>query len=299
MRNSVQSLLFALAVIALGLGYLYWVTTNFDVGMRLGQKSPTVTVPGFIAVALGLWLTLRTFLLVRIRDALLRGEGALAYWRISPSEWDAWRVHDAARSASWPTLRNKLRPAGGPAPMEGMPIVIGPRTIVMGRSIVPLNVTGFSPFAIWGLCDVSLADGPSPSLEFTRYIVSQHAITHNVDLVRIPVGGAGRSQAQRVLDHFAAAIPDIHRARERGMFPDHFMAMTGDSGAAARVRRSARDHSFPALFLGLGGLAFWYNRTGGIQPMGSDFATLVLVASVAALAASAYFWLGGYLGRRR
>ncbi len=299
MRNPVLSLLFGLGVAALGLGYILWVVARYDVGLRLGQVSPTLTVPGFIAIAIGLWLTLRTILLVRLRDTLLRGEGALARWWVTPSEWEAWRAHDAIRSASWSTLRNKLAPAAGPAPMAAVPVAIGATAIAVGRSIVPLNVTGWGPFAIWALCDVSLADGPSPSLEFSRYIVSRNAITESIDLVRIPLGAGGRAQAQRIVDHFAAAIPSFHKESGRTMFPDHFLAVAGDPAAAARERRAARGYVFPAAVLGFGGLGFWYSMTGGIRPMGLDFATLVLVAAIAALALSAIFGLAHFARRHR
>jgi hypothetical protein len=231
MRNPALSLLFGLAVVALGLGWLYWVFTRFDVGLRLGQTTPVVAVPGFVALALGLWLALRTILLVRLRDALLRNEGALARWQIPASEWEAWRAHDAARSAAGPSLRNKLMPAGGSVPAAGVAVAIGPRAIVVGRAIVPLNVTGFSPFAIWGLCHVGLAEASPASLEFSRYIRGRSG--PRVELVRIPLGAAGRPQAQRVLDHFAAAIPERHQTFARSMFPAHFQALEGTMTNAA------------------------------------------------------------------
>lgn len=225
MRNPTLSLLFGLAVAAIGLGWIGWVFMRLDVGLRLGQTSPAVTIPGFIALALGLWLVLRTILLTGRRDALLRNEGVLARWQVLASEWEAWRAHDAARSAASRTRRNKLAPAGGPAPIEGVTVVIGPRAIVVGTAIVPLNVTGFSPFATWQLCHVGLAGEPPGSLEFSRYIRGKNG--PRIELVRIPLGAAGRAQAQRVLDHFAAAIPERFKAFGLSTFPTHFSGSHG------------------------------------------------------------------------
>jgi len=101
-----------------------------------------------------------------------------------------------------------------------------------------------------------------------------------------------------VLDHFAAAIPDFHKAREKGMFPDHFLAMADDVAGAERERRAAREYAFPALILGLGGLGFWYNMTDGIQPMGANLATFILAASVFMLTVSSGLWLAAHFARR-
>ena len=283
MRNPVLSLLFALAVAALGLGWIFWMATRADIGMRPGQLTPSVMVPGYVVLALGLWLTLRTILLVRLRDALLRGEGALVRWRVSHSEWEAWRAYDAVRSASWSTLRNKLRIAARPAPIEGVPVAIGPRAFAVGDAIVPLNVTGFSPYAIAALCDVSIAEGPPSSLEFSRYMRSRNGAT--IDLVRIPVGGA-RAQAQQALDYFAAAIAEKHSAFGRKNFPTHFQARDGDLEGAnlADARAKPARRAALAIILGFVGMCAWLGMTTHRgRPMPPGITNTLLAASIALL----------------
>jgi hypothetical protein len=298
MRNPVFSLLFALAVVALGLGWIFCIPTFVEIGVMPGQASPSIMLPGFVALAMGLWLTLRTILLMRLRDALLGGEGALARWRVSRSEWEAWGAHDAARSASWPTLRNKLRIAARPAPMEGVPVAIGTRAFAVGDAIVPLNVTGFSPYAIWQLCDVSIAEGPLASLEFSRYSRSRNGAF--VALVRIPVGGA-RAQAQAAVDYFATAIPEKYKAFGRKRFPTHFQARDGDmkGATAANARQALARYANLAIILGVVGFSAWLgaatSRGGPIPP---GISITLLSASIALLVLGVNLQIVAYFRRR-
>lgn len=287
MRNPTLSLLLSLAIATLGIAWVYGSITRLDVGMRLGQASPAITVPGFIAIVVGLWLALRAFLLGRLREALMRGEGARARWQVSAGEWEAWRRQDAARSASYWTLVNRLAPRASPPPMEGVPIVFGDRAIVIGPSIVPLNVTGWGPFAMMQLCDVALIGGAVPSLEFTRFMSGKQV---RIEVVRVPVGAAGRAQAQKVVDLFMTAIPHNRLARFRGHFALHFQAQAGDIAGAHQSERA----QFPlrmallALILGLAATAVgsgWFNR--GTRAINPEIAKMALAAGLTLLAVAA------------
>lgn len=288
MRNPPLSLLLGLAIAAIGAGWIYWSITNLNIGMRLGQASPAITVPGFIAILIGLWLALRVFLLSRLREALLRGEGARARWQVSPGEWEAWRPDDAARSASYYTLVNKLAPPGSPPPMEGVPIVFGDRAIVIGPSIVPLNVTGWGPFAMMQLCDVALIDGAVPSLEFTRFMSGKQT---RIEVVRVPVGAAGRAQAQKVVDLFMAAIPHNRLAKFRGQFALHFQAQAGDIAGAREIERAQVPERMALLALAFGLVAAgfgsgWFTRRGA-SPLDPEIAQMALAAGFTLLAVAA------------
>ncbi|MGE3396918.1 MAG: hypothetical protein AB7H79_08460 [Sphingomonas sp.] len=300
-RNAALSLLLGLAVAALGLGYIFWALASFDIGMRLGQLTPAATLPGFVAIGLGLWLALRAVLLLRLRNALLRGEGAIARWQVPAAEWEAWRIHDDARSASWSTLRNKLPLSAAPPPMEGVPVVIGAQAFVVGEAIVPLNVAGFGPFAIWQLCDVSLVEGPSPCLEYSRYIRGHSG--PEIQLVRIPVGAAGRAGAQKAVDHFNATIPERHRAFARTTFPAHFRARDGDPAGADRAwRRDAPGrYALVAAILGVAVLGIWSGWFDGREAPALDprSANLALAGALALLALAGLLALIGYRRRRR
>lgn len=288
MRNPPLSLLLGIVIAALGATWVYWSVARLDVGMRLGQASQAITVPGFIAIMIGSWLALRAFLLMRLREALLRGEGARARWQVSSGEWEAWRPNDAARSDSYYTLVNKLAQSDTPPPMEGVPIVFGDRAIVIGPSIVPLNVSGWGPFAMMQLCDVALIDGAVPSLEFTRFMTGKQS---RIEVVRVPVGAAGRAQAQKVIDLYMTAIPHNRLAKFRGQFALHFQAQAGDAAGAHRNERA----QFPerlalvALLLGLAAAGLgsgWFTRRGA-RPLNPEIAQILLAAGFTLLAVAA------------
>lgn len=296
MRNPALSLLLGLAIVAAGVGWIFGVPRYFDIGLRLGQVSPMVLLPGFIAAGIGAWLTLRAILLIRLREALLRGEGVLARWQIPASEWETWRGEDAVRSASYSTLRNKLRPSAAPPPMDGVPVVFGERAIVVGRAIVPLNVTGWGPFAIMQLCDVTLVPGQVPSLEFSRYITGKNA---RIELVRIPIGAAGRSQAQQIVDHFMTAIPQDRRAKAQGQFALHFQAQSGDIAGAEEAWRRSLPYRFAWLTgifaaVALGTWSGWFDHRN-TPPLAPDMAQLLLTGGIVLLAVTAALALIAYL----
>jgi hypothetical protein len=233
-----------LAVLAAGVAvFLYGGTMQ----MREPMAEPLVYT------GIGLVLAALVMLLVTWRSshrhayaAAAHSADAIARWQVYPSDMAAFRQVDEARAGRLWSLKNSLKfPAQ--APPEGLPIVIGEKSLLIGDR---LYQHGLEEFGAPG--EVLLQDGQPGFLEISCYLQTTKAPL--IVVLRIPAPAAARQEAARAAAHLESQVKPQDRERLHSAFGDHFEAVGQATDAPHRMQRR-RKVLIPALALFILGLA--------------------------------------------
>lgn len=195
---------------------------------------------------------------------LLSGVGVIARWRLTPEEWDRFRVFDDARSAQHVALLNEMntRP---PTPADGVEVMFGRRQVIIDSSYHQLR-----PLGLPELHAVGWLGGPADPecLEFSLVYPAGRFGGAKRFALRVPVPPAAREAGVGVYWHFHKLIPQ---------------------------RRPGLAYRRPALVIGgcltvalaaaMAGGVGWRVRSGGDR---SDATELLMVGGFATAAATLF-----------
>jgi hypothetical protein len=219
-----RAVLLCLAGLAAGIGlFLYGGTMD----ARSSQAGPLVFA-GIGAALISLAMLIVSWRSSRRRDyaAAVRSTDAVARWQVYPSDMEAFRRVDSARSGRLWSLKNLLKFPDS-VPLEGFPIVVGEKSLLFGDKLYSYGLEEFGEAG-----EICLQPG---FLEISCYLKTTKAPLINV--LRIPVPAAAREQAERAFEHLQGQIKPQGRERLRRTFHDHFEAAEQSTDAPHRLQR--------------------------------------------------------------
>lgn len=134
---------------------------------------------------------------------LMSGRGVIARWRVTPDEWNRFRVFDVARAAQHPALISEMHIPES-TPEQGVDVIFGRTQVIVDGSYHTLRF-----FALPELRGVEWFNAPvdPECLEFSLlYPGGRYGGAKRFSL-RVPVPRSAREDGVRVYHHFHAAVP--------------------------------------------------------------------------------------------
>lgn len=222
-----RSALLWLAVLAAGIALFFYGGT---MDMRSPLAMPLVYAGGAMALA-ALVMLIVTWRRSRRRAyaAAIQAPDAIARWQIYPSDMAAFRKVDAARAGRLWSLGNYFK-FRGPVPAEGLPVVIGEKSLLIGEKYYDFGLQWFGDAG-----EITLHEGQPGFLEISCYLETTKAPLINV--LRIPVPAAAREEAAKAYAHLLGQVKPHDRERLRSTFADHFEAAEQTTDAPHRLQR--------------------------------------------------------------
>ncbi|MEA3041339.1 MAG: hypothetical protein QOC65_828 [Sphingomonadales bacterium] len=214
MRTFVLSPLLWLAAIAAGIGVsLYGGSLQGDDPM-----APILFIGGGGVAVVALVMLVISWRAGRRRSyaAAVHSADAVARWQVYPSDQEAFRAVDAARSGRLWSLKNALALPDRPPP-EGYPVVVGHESLLVGDRLYD---RGAHEFGTPG--EVVYQQGTPGFIEISCLLKTTKAPL--IQVLRFPVPASAEMEAARAHAHLAAQVRAEDRDRIRGTFPDHFEA---------------------------------------------------------------------------
>lgn len=227
MRGGIFSPLLWLAILAAGIGASLY-------GGTLDGRDPMAPRLFFGGLVIALVALLMLFIAWRRsrrarREASVASPDAIARWQVYPSDMDAYRALDAARSGRLWSLSNTLKFADPPP--EGLPIVVGRESLVVGDKLYDL---GIHHFGIPG--EVTWHEGHPGYIEISLFLPGDKKRTH-ISVLRLPVPAAARTAAASAFAHLAGQVKPEDRAHIHACFANHFEAAAQETDAPHRMQR--------------------------------------------------------------
>lgn len=249
-----------IAVVILVVGTASVVSGALDM-RALGHEttSTAARVGGGLFVGIfGLFATINFVWAVRRVSAIRRGEGQIARWTVSPETLAKFRQQEATRHATAP---NEFRLPRN-IPPEGLEIVVARDAVVVGKAFFGLGKSGPA-----GFTSVALVPGDPPVLAWgTRLIYAAGGTVTVIRKVRgalrVPVVGAARGDAAKVVAHYEAVLAGrgvVRPSRWRmwlGLAVATLAALAGVAGFLMRRFDVATEYVATDLLMGLGALFF-------------------------------------------
>ncbi len=134
---------------------------------------------------------------------LLTGVGVIARWRLTPTEWERFRMVDAVRTAQHAALINELN-MRRPTPVDGVEVIFGRRQVIVDGSYHQLRPGGLPELHSVGW----LGPPADPEcLEFGVLYPGGRFGGAKPFALRVPVAPAAREAGVAVYRHFEAIIP--------------------------------------------------------------------------------------------
>jgi hypothetical protein len=227
MRALVLSPLLWLAAIAAGIGVsLYGGSLQGDDPM-----APILFVAGGGVALVALAMLVISWRASRRRSyaEAVRSTDVVARWQVYPSDQEAFRAVDAARSGRLWSLKNALALPGRP-PAEGYPVVVGRESLLVGDRLYD---RGANEFGAPG--EVVYQQGVPGFIEISCLLKTTKAPL--IQVLRFPVPATAETEAARAYAHLAAQVRAEDRDRIRGTFRDHFEAADQPDDSPHRLQR--------------------------------------------------------------
>ena len=158
---------------------------------------------------------------VRAKEALARGEGIIARWRVEADDWQRFVATDPQWSSHAQGRLNEFVPSDAAEP-NGVEVIVGKAAVQIGESIhrVPLRSTP-------EITEARLHDGTPPIIELLLYYPAYAGPSAlnpaRYTALRFPVGQRALADARQVVAHFRGDLPgepDFFHGRGDGTDPE-------------------------------------------------------------------------------
>lgn len=180
-----------------------WLMPDAGRGFTL---QAVLAVSGLTAVVLAGAASVFYVFTARAQAALLRGDGVLARWTISPERWRSFAELDARLNHErGPDLTNCLAPPRD-ASERGVEVIVGRAGVQVGDDYHDL------PRGVYPVRAVSVLAGPPECFEFALLFPGSGETTTDIRRALrfpIPEGPAGHEPAQRILDEYRRELAEV------------------------------------------------------------------------------------------
>ena len=158
---------------------------------------------------------------MRAKQALARGEGMIARWRVEAEDWQRFLAEDPKWSSHANGRLNEFIPSEGEEP-NGVEVIVGKEAVQIGESVhrIPLRSTP-------EITEARLHDGPPAVIELLQYY-PPYATRFGMrparyTALRFPVSQRALADARPVVAHFRGDLggePDFLHGRGDGTNPE-------------------------------------------------------------------------------
>ncbi|MEA3011526.1 MAG: hypothetical protein QOD42_71 [Sphingomonadales bacterium] len=150
---------------------------------------------------------------------LLAGKDVIARWQLSPADFAAFQAVDRDRALDGKYFRNRLI-LPRRAPPEGVPIVIGKKSWLIGPRLYASGVAGVDLLA-----NVAMIEGDPGYIEIAL-LSKIKGPDYLLVLHRLPVPIGARSAAGAAAAHLAAGVPPSNHALLWDYYPEYANGVT-------------------------------------------------------------------------
>ncbi len=200
MRKPKRKLWIGLAIALAGVVLAYLGASGHE---RDGERAIWITLllVGLLSTPIALGMSLYAALHIVGIARLKRGDGLLAKWSLTASEWDTFRKLDEARSASDFRLTNELS-LGRKPQHESVDVLVGKTSALIGDSYHVLRKWG-----IPGIYAVDLVP-LNPAIDAIEFRISypRRGVAPLQISLRIPFPVRFQAEGQKVHRHFAPML---------------------------------------------------------------------------------------------
>ncbi|CAN5468883.1 hypothetical protein BH18VER1_BH18VER1_14270 [soil metagenome] len=207
--------LWSLGLGALSLAWL-WLGAGHSVGVRAA-----LIFFGAVGVISGGLLTLFRHQDVRAKQALARGEGIIARWRVEAEDWQRFLASDPQWSSHANGRLNEFIPSDAAEP-TGVEVVVGKAAVQIGDSIHRVSLRSTPE-----ITEARLHEGTPSVIELLLYYPAYAGPSTlnpaRYTALRFPVGQGALAEARQVVAHFRGDLggePDFLHGRGDGTNPE-------------------------------------------------------------------------------